>query len=58
MIIIHDHETIIFYTVTFLMILGIFILMLILIYAPSNNYQLNNIKNIVTLTETLNIKIS
>ena len=50
MISIHDHETIIFYTVSSLMIIGIFLLVLILIYAPYNNYYIN-IKNIIILQE-------
>jgi hypothetical protein len=48
--IIHDYETIIFYTVSSLMLIGIFALILILIYAPYNNYHFN-IKNILTLPE-------
>jgi hypothetical protein len=48
MILIHDYETIIFYTITALMILGIFTLILLLIYAPYNNYQIN-VKNIIIL---------
>jgi hypothetical protein len=48
MILIHDYETIIFYTVTSLMILGILTLILLLIYAPYNNYQIN-VKNIIIL---------
>lgn len=48
MILIHDYEIIIFYTVTSLMILGILTLILLLIYAPYNNYQIN-VKNIIIL---------
>jgi hypothetical protein len=48
MILIHDYETIIFYTVTSLMILGIFTLILILIYAPYNDYQFS-VKTIISL---------
>jgi hypothetical protein len=48
MILIHDYETIIFYTITSLMILGILTLILLLIYAPYNNYQIN-VKNIIIL---------
>ena len=54
MVSIHDYETIIFYTVSSLMIIGIFTLVLILIYAPYNNYQIN-IKNIITLPEIWNL---
>lgn len=52
--IIHDYETIIFYTVSFLMLIGIFALILILIYAPYNNYHIN-IKDIITLPEIFNL---
>lgn len=48
MILIHDYETIIFYTITSLMILGILTLILLLIYAPYNNYQIN-VKNMIIL---------
>jgi hypothetical protein len=48
MILIHDYETIIFYTVTSLMILGILTLILTLIFSPYNNYQIN-VKNIIIL---------
>jgi hypothetical protein len=54
MISIHDHETIIFYTVTTLMIIAIFALVLILIYSFYNDYRIN-IKNITSLPETLNL---
>ena len=54
MISIYDHETIIFYTVTSLMIIGIFALVLILIYAPYNDYYVY-FKNISSLPEILNI---
>lgn len=50
--IIHDYETIIFYTVSSLMLIGIFALILILIYAPYNNYH---IKDIITLPEIFNL---
>ena len=53
MISIHDYETIIFYTVTSLMIVGIFALVLILIYAPYNDYYVY-FKNITSLLEILN----
>ena len=49
----HDYETIIFYTVSSLMLIGIFALILTLIYAPYNNYHIN-IKNITTLPEIFN----
>jgi hypothetical protein len=52
--IIHDYETIIFYMVSSLMLIGIFALVLILIYAPYNNYHIN-IKNIITLPEILDL---
>ena len=48
---IHDHETIIFYTVTSLMIIAIFAL--VLIYSLYNDYRIN-IKNITSLPEILN----
>lgn len=48
MILIHDYETTIFYTITSLMILGILTLILLLIYAPYNNYQIN-VKNLIIL---------
>ena len=51
--IIHDYETIIFYTVSSLMLIGIFALILILIYAPYNNDHIN-IKDIITLPEIFN----
>ena len=56
MISIHDHETIIFYIVTSLMIIAIFalVLILILIYSLYNNYRIN-IKIITSLLEILNI---
>ena len=54
MISIHDHETIIFYIVTSLMIIAIFALVLILIYSFYNDYRIN-IKNITSLQETLNL---
>ena len=52
--IIHDYETMIFYTVSSLMLIGICALLLILIYAPYNNYHIN-IKNIITLPEIFNL---
>jgi hypothetical protein len=54
MISIHDSETIIFYTVTSLMIIAIFALVLILIYSSYNDYYIN-IKNIKSFTEVLNV---
>jgi hypothetical protein len=54
--IIHDYETIIFFTVSSLMIIGIFGLVLILIYASYNNYHIN-IKNIIGLPEIWNLNI-
>lgn len=54
MVSIHDYETIIFYTVSSLMMIGIFALVLILIYAPYNNYHIN-IKNIMNLPEIWNL---
>jgi len=54
MVSIHDYETIIFYTVSSLMMIGIFALVLILIYAPYNNYHIN-IKNIMKLPEIWNL---
>ena len=51
---IHDYETIIFYTVTTLMIIAIFALVLILIYSFYNDYRIN-IKNITSLPEKLNL---
>jgi len=56
MILIHDYETIIFYTVSSLMIIGIFALILTLIYAPYNNYHIS-IRNIINspVIEDLNI---
>jgi hypothetical protein len=56
MVSIHDYETIIFYTVSSLMIIGIFALVLTLIYAPYNNYHIN-IKNIIRLSEIWNLNI-
>ena len=56
MVSIHDYETIIFYTVSSLMIISIFGLALILIYAPYNNYHIN-FKNIIGLPEIWNLKI-
>ena len=56
MVSIHDYETIIFYTLSSLMIIGIFTLILILIYAPYNNYHIN-IKNIMNLPEIWNLNI-
>ena len=53
MISIHDHEAMIFYTVTTLIIIIIFGLLLILISSLYNDYQIN-IKNITTLPEILN----
>ena len=55
--IIHDYETIIFYMVSSLMLIGIFGLVLILIYAPYNNYQIN-IKNIVNLPEIIDLNFN
>ena len=52
--IIHDYETIIFYTLSSLMLIGIFALVLILIYAPYNDYHIN-IKNIMNLPEIWNL---
>ena len=54
--IIHDYETIIFYTLSSLMLIGIFALVLILIYAPYNDYHIN-IKNIMNLPEIWNLNI-
>jgi len=54
MVSIHDYETIIFYTVSSLMMIGIFALVLILIYAPYNNYHIN-ITNIINLPEIWNL---
>jgi hypothetical protein len=54
MVSIHDYETIIFYTLSSLMLIGIFALILVLIYAPYNNYHIN-IKNIMTLPEIWNL---
>ena len=48
------YEIIIFYTVTSLMIIGIFALVLTLIYAPYNDYDIN-IRNIISLPEILNL---
>ena len=56
MVSIHDYETIIFYTVSSLMIIGIFALVLTLIYAPYNNYHIK-IKNIISLPEIWNLNI-
>ena len=56
MISIHDHETIIFYIVTSLMIIAIFALVLILIYSFSNDYRIN-IKNIISLLERWDLNI-
>lgn len=54
MISIHDYETIIFYTVTSLALFGIFTLILILVFAPYNDYQIN-IKNIITIPQIWNL---
>lgn len=48
MILIHDFETILFYTVSLLVIIGIFILILLLITPFYNEYQIN-VKNILNL---------
>ena len=48
MVLVYDYETIIFYTLSSFMILGILTLILTLIYAPYNNYQIT-IKNIINL---------
>ena len=56
MILIHDYETIIFYTVTSLMILVILTLILTLIYAPYSDYPFN-IKNIISLLERWDLNI-
>jgi L-asparagine transporter-like permease len=53
MVLIHDHEAIIFYTVTTLMLIIIFGLVLILIYSPYNDYQ-TNIKNIISFSDMMN----
>ena len=53
MILIHNHEAIIFYTLTILMLIIIFGLVLILIYSPSNDYQ-TNIKNIISFLDIMN----
>jgi hypothetical protein len=53
MISIHDHEAMIFYTVTTLMLIIIFGLLLILIFSLYNDYQIN-IKNITSLPEMWN----
>jgi hypothetical protein len=45
MVLNHNHEAIIFYTITTFMLIIIFGLVLILIYSPYNDYQ-TNIKNI------------
>jgi hypothetical protein len=55
MVSIHDYETIIFYTLSSLMIVGVFALVLTLIYAPYNNYHIN-IKNI-SIPEIWNLNI-
>jgi L-asparagine transporter-like permease len=53
MVLIHNHEAIIFYTVTTLMLIIIFGLVLILIYSPYNDYQ-TNIKNIISFSDMMN----
>ena len=53
MVLIHNHEAIIFYTVTTLMLIIIFGLVLILIYSPYNDYQ-TNIKNILSFLDITN----
>ena len=53
MILIHNHEAIIFYTITILMLIIIFGLVLILIYSPYNDYQ-TNIKNIISFLDITN----
>lgn len=53
MVLIHDHEAIIFYTITTLMLIIIFGLILILIYSPYNGYQ-TNIKNIRSFLDITN----
>jgi hypothetical protein len=53
MILIHNHEAIIFYTITILMLIIIFGLVLILIYSPFNDYQ-TNIKNIISFLDIMN----
>jgi hypothetical protein len=53
MISIHDHEAMIFYTITILMLIIIFGLVLILISSVYNDYQIK-IKNITTLPEIWN----
>ena len=53
MILIHNHEAIIFYTLTILMLIIIFGLVLILIYSPFNDYQ-TNIKNIISFLDIMN----
>ncbi|HJU58179.1 MAG TPA: hypothetical protein VJ583_00385, partial [Nitrososphaeraceae archaeon] len=52
--IIHDYETIIFYTLSSLMLIGIFALVLILINAPYNDHHIN-IKNIMNLPDIWNL---
>jgi cytochrome c biogenesis factor len=52
---IHDYNKLIFYTITFLMLIGISVLLLMLIYS-SFNYQIN-IKNIETLSPIWNFNI-
>ena len=53
MILIYNHEAIIFYTITILMLIIIFGLVLILIYSPFNDYQ-TNIKNIISFLDIMN----
>jgi hypothetical protein len=55
MTLIHDYDKLIFYTITFLMLIGITVLLLILIYS-SFNYQIN-IKDIGTLSSIWNFNI-
>jgi len=55
MTLINDYDKLIFYTITFLMLIGITVLLLILIYS-SFNYQIN-IKNIGTLSSIWNFNI-
>lgn len=56
MISIHDHEAMVFYTITTLMLIIIFGLLLILISSLYNDYQIN-IKNITILPEIWNSSI-
>ena len=53
MVLIHNHEAIIFYTITTLMLIIIFGLVLILIYSHYNDYQ-TSIKNIISFSDIMN----